>query len=78
MTSRSWPRRAAEDPLIPAHIVPRHMLDPYPLAEQNRRAFAVITGNAARGCVLSRSRRTAQGGQLSASLLIPPGVRPQS
>ena len=71
MTSRSWPRRTAEDPLIPAHILPRSVLDPDPVAEQDRRAFAVITSQAARGCVLSRSRRNAQGGQLSASPLIP-------
>jgi hypothetical protein len=77
MTSRSWPRHAAEDPLIPAHILPRHMLDPDPVTEQDRRAFAVITGHAARGCVLSRSRRNAQGGQLSASPLIPRGMYPQ-
>lgn len=77
MTSRSWPRRAAEDPLIPAHILPRHMLDPDPVTEQDRRAFAVITGHAVRGCVLSRGRRNAQGGQLSASPLIPQGVHPQ-
>ena len=77
MTSRSWPRRAAEDPLIPAHSLPRPVLDPDPVTEQDRRAFAVITGHAARGCVLSRSRRNAQGGQLSASPLIPQGVAPQ-
>jgi len=77
MTARSWPRRAAEDPLIPAHILPRHMLDPDPVTEQDRRAFAVITGHAAYGCVLSRSRRNAQGGQLSASPLIPQGAHPQ-
>ncbi|MCS3965014.1 hypothetical protein M2189_008217 [Bradyrhizobium japonicum] len=71
MTSRSWPRRTAEDPLIPAHILPRSVLDPDPVTEQDRRAFVVITSQAARGCVLSRSRRNAQGGQLSASPLIP-------
>lgn len=77
MTSRSWPRRAAEDPLIPAHILPRHMLDPDPITEQDRRAFAIITAHAAHGCVLSRSRRNAQGGQLSASPLIPQGASAQ-
>jgi hypothetical protein len=77
MTSRSWPRRAAEDPLIPAHILPRPVLDPDPVTEQDRRAFAVITGHAARGCVLSRSQRNAQGGQLAASPLTPQGVQPQ-
>jgi hypothetical protein len=77
MTSRSWPRRAAEDPLIPAHILPRPVFDRDPVTEQDRRAFDVITGHAVRGCVLSRSRRNAQGGQLSASPLIPQGVPPQ-
>jgi len=77
MTSRSWPRRAAEDPLIPAHILARHVLDPDPVTEQDRHAFAVITGHAAGCCVLSRSRRNTQGGQLSASPLIPQGEHPQ-
>ena len=77
VTSRSWPRRTTEDPLIPAHILPRPMLDPDPVTEQDRRAFAVITAHAARGCVLSRSRRNAQGGQLSASPLIRQGASPQ-
>ena len=77
MTSRSWPRRTAEDPLIPAHILPRPVLDPDPVTEQDRRAFAVITNHAARGCVLSRSRRNAQGGQLSASPLIPQSASQQ-
>ncbi|WEX85811.1 PD-(D/E)XK nuclease family protein [Sinorhizobium garamanticum] len=77
MTSRSWPRRAAEDPLIPAHVLPRPVLDPDPVTEHDRRAFVVITGHAARGCVLSRSRRNAQGGQLSASPLLPQDMQPQ-
>jgi hypothetical protein len=74
MTSRSWPRRAAEDPLAPAHVLPRHLLESDPVTDQDRRSFAVITGHAARGCVLSLSRRSAQGGQLSSSPLIPQGV----
>lgn len=74
MTSRSWPRRTAEDPLIPAHILPRAVLDPDPVTEQDRRAFAVITRQAASGYVLSQSRRNAQGGQLSASPLVPQGA----
>jgi PD-(D/E)XK nuclease superfamily len=78
MTSRSWPRRAAEDPLIPAHILPRRVLDPDPVTEQDRRAFTLITSHATRGCVLSRSRRNAQGGQLAASALIPRGAHLQA
>jgi hypothetical protein len=77
MTSRSWPRRATEDPLIPTHILPRQMLDPDPVTEQDRRAFAAITGHATCGCVLSRSRRNPQGGRLAASPLIPRDVHSQ-
>jgi RecB family exonuclease len=77
MTSRSWPRRAAEDPLIPAHILPRNVLDPDPVTMQDRRAFAVITSHAASGCVLSRSSRNTQGAQLSASALLPQDLVPQ-
>lgn len=77
MTSRSWPRGAGEDPLIPTHILPRHMLDPNPITEQDRRAFVVITDHASRGCVLSRSRRNAQGGQLPVSPLIPQDAHPE-
>ena len=74
MTAQCWPRRTAENPLIPAHILPPSALDPDPVTEQDRRAFAVITSGAARGCVLSRSRRNTQGGLLSASPLVPQGV----
>ena len=77
MTSRSWPRHTAEDPLIPGHILPRRMLEPDRGTEQDRRAFGVITAHAVRGCVLSRSRRNAQGGLLSASPLIPQGTHTQ-
>lgn len=77
MTTRSWPRRAGEDPLIPSHILPRDVFDPDSITEQDRRAFEVITAHAVGGCVLSRSRRTAQGGVLAASPLIPQGIRAQ-
>jgi hypothetical protein len=77
MTSHSWPRRVAEDPLIPSHILPHRVLDADPVTDQDRRALAVIAGHATCGCVASRSRRNAQGGQLSASPLIPQGVQPQ-
>ncbi|MCA1367197.1 PD-(D/E)XK nuclease family protein [Bradyrhizobium sp. BRP14] len=77
MTSRSWPRRAAEDPIVPGHVLPRRELDPYPVVERDRRAFAVIASGAAGGCVLSRALRNAQGGLLSASPLIPKGTRAQ-
>jgi hypothetical protein len=71
MTTRSWPRRAAEDPLIPSHVLSRGILDPDPVTMQDRRAFQIITAHASGGCVLSRSRRNTQGGLLSASPLVP-------
>jgi RecB family exonuclease len=77
MTTRSWPRRTAEEPLIPSHILSRSALNPQPVAEQDRRAFHVITAHAFGGCVLSRSRRNAQGGLLSPSPLGLQGARVQ-
>lgn len=74
MTTRSWPRRAAEDPLIPSHVLPRGTLDPDPVTAQDRRAFQVITAQASGGCILSRSRRNAQGGLLAASPLAQQGA----
>jgi hypothetical protein len=75
MTTRSWPRRAGEDPLIPSHIMPREVLDPVTVTDQDRRAFDVIMAHADGGCVLSRSRRNAQGGLQAASPLVPRGAR---
>lgn len=74
MTTRSWPRRAGEDPLIPSHILSRDTLDSDPITEQDRRTFRIINAHASGGCVLSRSRRNAQGGLLSASPLLPSGI----
>lgn len=73
MNSRSWPRQATEDPLIPPHILPSHVFNPDSVTEQDRRSFVVITGNATSGCVLSLSRRNAQGGRIAASSFIEPG-----
>jgi hypothetical protein len=73
LTTRSWPRRAADDPLLPDHIVPRARLEPTTVTENDRKLFQVISSNASGGCVLSRSRRNAQGGMLAASPLVPAG-----
>jgi PD-(D/E)XK nuclease superfamily len=71
LTSLSWPRRAAEDSLLPDHILSRHRLDPDPVTNRDRRAFELIIARASGGCVLSRSRRSAQGGLLAPSALLP-------
>lgn len=71
LTARSWPRPTSEDPLLPSHVLPRDLLDPDPITDQDRRSFQQITASAAGGCVLSQSRRNAQGGLQSASPLTP-------
>jgi hypothetical protein len=73
MNARSWPRRQLENPLVPSHILARHVFDADPVAEQDRRAFRLITGAATGACVLSLSRRSAEGTLLSASPLVKAG-----
>jgi hypothetical protein len=70
-TTRSWPRSAGEDPLIPSHILARDTFHSESITDQDRRVFDVITAQADGGCVLSRSRRNSQGGLLAASSLVP-------
>lgn len=75
LTTRSWPRRSGEDPLVPSHILSREVLDSDSITEQDRRAYAIITAQADGALVLSRSRRNAQGGLQSLSPLVPHGPR---
>jgi PD-(D/E)XK nuclease superfamily len=75
LTTRSWPRRASEDPLVPSHILPRDALNSESVAEQDRQAYEIITAQPAGVLVLSRSRRNAQGGLEAASPLVPHGAR---
>jgi hypothetical protein len=49
------------------------LFDSDPVADADRRAFQAITAQASGRCVLSTSRRNAQGGLLARSPLIPPG-----
>jgi RecB family exonuclease len=71
MNARMWPRRTAEDPLLPSHILARRLFDSDSVTEADRRAFEVITAHASGACVLSTSRRSAQGGLLAVSPLLP-------
>jgi hypothetical protein len=73
LTTRSWPRRAGEDPLMPSHILSREALDKS-ITEQDRRAFEVVCAHATGGLVLVRSRRNAHGGLQAASPLVPQGA----
>ena len=70
LTSRTWPRADAEDPLLPDHILPRRRLDPDPLTARDRDIFRIIVGSAEGGSVLSFSRRDAQGKLLAPSPLL--------
>jgi hypothetical protein len=73
LTSRAWPRRMSEDPILPRHIAPAEVFDPDPTPEADRRIFAVLVASAGAGVVLSRSRRSAHGHRLGPSPLIRPG-----
>ena len=61
LTSRAWPRRQAEDPLLPNHIVPADLLDPLPVHEADRRDFDTVIKTTARQVICSYARRDAQG-----------------
>src|SRR5712671_6237152 len=70
LTSHAWPRRLADDPILPNHIVTAARLDPDPVEKADRRHFAVIADAASEGLVLSRSRRNTQGGRVGPSPLL--------
>jgi hypothetical protein len=61
LTSRSWPRRQSEDPLLPNHVVPSGLLDPLPIHEADRRDFDTIVKTTACQVICSYARRDAQG-----------------
>ena len=71
LTTRSWPRRTGEDPLVPSHILSRDALGAESVTEQDRRVYAIIAAQVDGALVLSRSRRNAQGGLQSPSPLVP-------
>jgi hypothetical protein len=70
LNSGRWPRRIAEDRLIPDHVIALEELDPLPVAEADRRDFATIRATTARSVTLSYSRRDAEGRLLGRSPLI--------
>jgi hypothetical protein len=75
LTSRAWPRRASEDPLLPDHIVPTHELEPLPVHEADRRDFETICRTTTRELFCSRSRRDAEGRLNGVSPLYPADLR---
>jgi hypothetical protein len=74
VTSRAWPRRHGEDPLLPDHVVPQEKLDPVPVPERDERDFRALVAGASTSVVLSHSRRDAEGRQLGPSPLWPDDV----
>jgi len=70
LTSRAWPRRGAEDPILPDHLVSAKALDPDPVPEADRRSFAVVLASASAGLALSRHRRSPQGSRVGPSSLL--------
>ena len=64
LTSRSWPRRASEDPLLPNHIIAADRLDPLPVHEADRRDFTTIRDMTDGEVICSRARRDS-GGRLN-------------
>lgn len=75
LNTRSWPRHTVEDPLLPTRFVTRDQLGELSVSEEDRRAYALLLERAHAGVVLSRARRNAQGGRLSASPLLPADVK---
>ena len=61
LSSRSWPRRATEDPLLPHHIVAAERLDPLPVHDADRRDFHTLCNMTEREVVCSRARRDSEG-----------------
>ena len=61
LTSRSWPRRAGEDSLLPNHVIAADRLDPLPVHEADRRDFETILRMAGAEAVCSRARRDSEG-----------------
>jgi hypothetical protein len=71
LTTRCWPRRAGEDPLLPTRMLSRDEVDSDRITDEDQRAFDVITAHAVGSCVLSRSRRNARGDLQAPSPLVP-------
>ena len=61
LTSRAWPRRQVEDPLLPNHVVSAELLDPLPVHQADRRDFETVLRTTPRQVVCSYARRDAQG-----------------
>lgn len=75
LTSRSWPRRADEDPLLPDHVIEPARIDPLPVHQADRRDFHSIRAMTASELVCSRARRDSGGRLNGVSPLYPRDVQ---
>jgi hypothetical protein len=71
LTSRTFPRRAAEDPLLPNHIIAGERLNPLPVHQADRRNFATILVMTEQEVICSRARRDSEGRLNGISPLFP-------
>jgi hypothetical protein len=77
LAGRTWPRADSEDPLLPDHLVARRRLQPVSDTERDRLCFGILLEHSAGEVVLSRSRRSAEGGLLAQSSLWPRDLKPE-
>jgi hypothetical protein len=75
LTSRTFPRRAAEDPLLPDHIIASERLNPLPVHQADRRNFATILAMTGKEVVCSRARRDNEGRLNGISPLYPRSIK---
>jgi hypothetical protein len=69
LTAEAWPRRTADDPLLPGHVLDTACMGALALPDRDRRSFAAIRRGATAALVLSRGRRDARGGAVAQSPL---------
>lgn len=77
LAGRAWPRAESEDALLPNHLIPRRQLQPVSDTERDRLCFATLLRHSGAEVVLSRSRRSSEGGLLAQSSLWPRDLKPQ-
>ena len=69
LNSRNWPRRGAEDPLLPDYIIPSKQLEPLSGPARDRLNFSRLVKTASSSLVFSRCRRDSEGRLLGRSPL---------
>ena len=76
LSGRAWPRAESEDALLPNHLLSRRQLQPVSDTERDRRCYAILLRHSDGEVVLSRSRRSSEGGLLAQSSLWPRELKP--